>query len=219
VLLDRERVKTWQKWIFGLMAVIMVAFLVMIPLRGMACGNAVSSAMEQIEADIAKYQAALQTNPDDVAALRNLADTYILRANQQEAGSDAQKSDWRLAIAEYEKAVVVLAKQKGADARQLRVETLEQIANVYLFLNDYQKAANVYARITDLTPKDAQAYFDWATVAVSAGDTNVALLAFSKFLELDPESPQADDVRAWIEENTPNPTASPSPSSSGGSGS
>lgn len=217
MLLDRERVKTWQKWIFGFMALIMVGFLVMIPLRGIACGNAVSSAMEQIEADLVKYQAAIQANPDDVAALRALADTYLLRANQQEAESQAQKADWRLANEQYEKAVAVLAEQKGAEARQQRVEVLEQIANVYLFMNDYEEAAGVYTRITALTPKDPQAYFDWATIAVSAGDTNVALLAFTKFLELDPDSPQADDVRAWIDENTPKPTASPSPTEETGS--
>lgn len=217
MLLDRQRVKAWQKWVFGFMALIMVAFLVMIPLRGIACGNAVTSAMEQIEADIAKYQATIQANPDDVAALRGLADTYLLRANQQEPESDAQKRDRRLAIEQYEKAVAVLARQKGAKAKQLRVDTLEQIANVYLFMKDYKKAAAVYTRITALTPKDPQAYFDWATIAVSAGDTNVALLAFTKYLQLDPESPQADDVRAWIEENTPKPTASPSPTQETGS--
>ncbi len=46
-----------------------------------------------------------------------------------------------------------------------------------------------------MQPKDAQSYFDMASVAINAGDTNAALLAFTKFLELDPESPDAADVK------------------------
>lgn len=215
MLLDRERVKTWQKWIYLLMAVIMVLFLVMIPVgNNLGCGGA-TSASEEIAADIAKYQAALAANANDVAALRGLGDTYMASAAQQAAGSDAQKADYRTAIAQYEKAVTALEAVKGADAKAQRVELLKQIADVYLSLDDRQAAANVYPRIVKLTPKDAGAYFDWASVAVSAGDTTVALLAFTRFLELDPESPQADAVKQWIQENTSSPTASPSPTGGG----
>lgn len=199
------------------MALIMVGFLVMIPVQGnLGCGGA-SSADEQIEEDIARYQAAVLARPDDVAALKALAETYVARANQQPAGSEAQRADWRLAIDQYEKALAVLAKQKGAEARDQRVKLLGQLVDVYLFMGDYQSAANVYPRIVRLTPNDAQSYFSWATVAVSAGDTNMALLAFNKYLELDPDSPQADEVKDWIKENTAAPTASPSPTEEAGS--
>ncbi len=215
MLLDRQRVKAWQKLVFGLMALIMVGFLVIPGLGYLGLGDA-SSAEEQLLNDIATYQAAVQADPNDVAALRALADTYVLRANQQSPGSDAQKADWRLAVEQYEKAAAVLADRKGAEAREQRVETLGQIVDVYLFLGEYQNAASVYPRIVRLTPKDPQAYFDWATVAVSAGDTNMALLAFDKYLQLDPDSEQADEVRAWIEENAKT-TASPSPTKETGS--
>jgi hypothetical protein len=49
-------------------------------------------------------------------------------------------------------------------------------------------------------------------VAISAGDTTTALLAFNKFLELDPTSPEADQVKQWIEDNAPKSTPTPSPS-------
>lgn len=214
MLLDRERVKAWQKWIYAAMAVIMVLFLVMIPGQSFACGGA-TSASEEIAADIAKYQAQLTANAEDVAALRALGDTYLASAAQQAAGSEAQKADYRAAIAQYEKAVEVLAAVKGADAKAQRVELLKQIADVYLSLDDRQAAANVYPRIIKLTPKDAGVYFDWASIAVSAGDTTVALLAFTRFLELDPESSQADAVKQWIQENTSSPTSSPSPNGGG----
>lgn len=208
MLLDRRRVKVWQKWVFGLMALIMVAFIVMIPLSGqLGCGG--PTVDEQIAEDLAKYQEALAANPDDVEALRALADTYLVSSNQREAGSAEQRADLRRAIEQYEKAVAVLAKQTGDEARKMRVETLEQIASTYASLGEYKDAANVYVRITAITPRDAQAFFDWATFADRAGDTNAALLAFTKFLELDPKSPYAADVKAWIKENTPKPTASP----------
>ncbi len=225
MLLDRTRVKKWQKLVFGFMVVIMVGFLVMIPLGGqLGCGA--SSAEEQIAAEIAKYEATLKASPDDVAALRGLGDTYVSRANQRDPRSDAQRADWNLAVEQYEKAVVVLAKEKGAAAREQQVEALKQVVDVRLMaaqvlgqdpalqdaaLREYQEASSVYARITALQPKDATSYFDWASIAINAGDKNTALLAFSKFLQLAPDSPDAPDVKKWIEDNTPEPTPSPSP--------
>ena len=55
MLLDRKRVKYWQKWVFGFMAVIMALFLVMIPInRYVGCGNSASSALEHIDKEITK---------------------------------------------------------------------------------------------------------------------------------------------------------------------
>ena len=206
----------WQKWVFGFMAFIMVAFLVMIPLSGqLGCGA--PTVDEQIAEEIATYEEALAANPKDVAALRGLGDTYVVSANQKETGSAEQRADLRRAIEYYEKAVAVLAATEGAEARKQRVQTLEQVASTYVALEEYQDAADVYVRITEVTPRDAQVYFDWATLADRAGDTATALLAFTKFLELDPKSPYATDVEQWIKENTPKPTASPSSKKGSGS--
>lgn len=200
MLLDRRRVKVWQKWVFGFMAVVMVGFLVMIPLSGnLACGG--TSAEDEIAEDIAAYELTLEADSKDVVALRGLADTYVVRANQQAPGSDAQLADWHLAANLYEKAAAVLAEQKGAEARQEEAEMLEQLVDVHLFLGEHAEAAGVYARITSLRPDDAQAYFDWATIAINAGDTKTAALAFKKYLELDPDSPEAAEVKEWIEQN------------------
>ena len=225
MLLDRTRVKKWQKLVFGFMVVIMVGFLVMIPLGGnLGCGG--SSAEDQIAAEIAMYEASLKASPEDAVALRGLGGTYVSRANQQPLGSDAQRADWRLAVEQYEKAVAVLAQEKGANAREQQIEALKQVVGVYLMaaqvlaqdaalqdaaLKEYQEASSVYARITVVQPKDAASYFDWASIAINAGDINTALLAFSKFLELAPDSPDAPDVKQWIEDNTPGSTPSPSP--------
>jgi len=55
-------------------------------------------------------------------------------------------------------------------------------------------------------------------VAISAGDTNTALLAFTTFLKLDPNSPDAPSVREWIVANSSKTTPTPTPSSSTGGG-
>jgi tetratricopeptide (TPR) repeat protein len=226
VLLDRQRVKFWQKWVFGFMAVIMAGFLVMIPLsNNMGCGGS-TSATKQLDADIAKYQAKVTADPKDVASYRSLAENYVLRANQQAQGSAAQEADWRTAAQNYERADKLLRRQTGVEAKQLRIDTLQQLVSVYLFLKDYQLATSVYGQITSLKPKDAQSFFDMATVAISAGDTNTALLAFTTFLKLDPTSSDAAAVRDWIAANsgtpssspTPTPTSSPAPSPSSSSG-
>ena len=205
MLLDRQRVKFWQKWVFGLMALIMAAFLVMIPLGGnMGCGG--SSATDQLDKQIVKYTAAVKADAKNVTAWRALGENYLLRANQPEVDPAAQKADWRAAADSYEKAVKLLGKQKGKAARQQAAETLDQLVNVYLYLEDYAMATSTYGRITALRPKDSEAFFNMASVAIKANDTNAALLAFGKFLELEPDSPDAATVRAWIKDNTPKGT-------------
>lgn len=218
MLLDRQRVKFWQKWVFAFMALIMAGFLVMIPLsNNLGCGGA-TSATGQLDKEIARYQAAVKADPKDVASWRSLAENYMLRANVQPQGSAAQEADWRIAAQHYKRAAKLLSKQKGAAAKQLRLDTLQQLVSVYLFLNDPQLATSVYGQITALKPKDAQSFFDMATVAISAGDTNTALLAFTTFLKLDPNSPDAPSVREWIVANSSKTTPTPTPSSSTGGG-
>lgn len=214
MLLDRKRVKFWQKWVFGFMAVIMAGFLVMIPVsRYSGCGGAsTSSALEQLDKEIARYKAQTTADPTRVDAWLSLAENYTLRANQRAEGSDAQKTDWLLAVAAYKEAVKLQQHLKGAAAKQKRIDTLQQLAGVYLNLQDYADAVGVYQQITGLRPKDAQGFFDLATIAINANDKNTAMLAFTKFLELDPTSPDAASVKDWLKQATASP--SPSPSSS-----
>jgi len=217
VLLDRQRVKFWQRWVFGIMALIMAGFLLMIPLSGqLGCGG--SSATDQLDTEIVKYAAAVKADPKNVDAWRSLGESYLLRANQQTPDSAAQRTDWSTAVTSYEKAVKLLGKQKGKAARQEKLATLDQLVSVYLFMKDYGMATSTYGKITALRPKDAESFFNMATTAISAGDTNAALLAFGKFLELAPNSPDAATVRAWIKANTPGASPSPSPSPTQGTG-
>ena len=124
----------------------------------------------------------------------------------------AQQTYYEKAVAAYKEADAILAEQKGTEAKQKRLALLDDLISTYLYLSDYEAATAAYGEVTSLKPDDAQSYFDMATVAISAGDTTTALLAFGKFLELDPTSPEAAQVEQWIEDNAPKSTPTPSPS-------
>ena len=175
-----------------------------------AFSSAQEDVTQQLDRKIARDEAAVKADPKDAAAWASLGDSYLDRANTQPQGSEAQKADWRQAARAYESADALLA-EGGTAAKQQRLDVLEKLINAHLFLQDYQSATSVYGEITGLRPKDAQSYFDWASLAINAGDTDTALLAFTRFLELDPQSPDAPAVKDWIEQNSVTPAASPQP--------
>jgi tetratricopeptide (TPR) repeat protein len=215
VLLDRRKVKFWQKIVFSAMAILMASFLIFGysgVLNGCDFLNSAESATEDLDQEIAKYQAAVTADPQDATAWDNLGQQLEFRANQEQPESAAQKAFWARAADAYTKADEILTEKKGKAAKEQRLEVLGRLADIRLFLQDYPAATGVYGEITELTPKDAQAFFDMATIAINAGDTNTALLAFTRFLELDPKSPDAPQVKAWIEDNSPQSTPKPSPS-------
>ena len=215
MLLDRHKVKFWQKIVFGFMAFLMAAFLVVGysgVLNGCTWFNSAESAIADLDQQIAKYQAAVKADPQDATAWDNLGQQFEYRANQEQQGSAVQRAWWAKAADAYAKADEILAQQKGKAAKEQRLAVLGRMVDIQLFLQDYQAATSLYGEITELTPKDAQAFFDMATVAINGGDTITALLAFTRYLELDPQSPDAPQVKAWIEQNSPNSTPTPSPS-------
>lgn len=140
----------------------------------------------------------------------------MLRGNQQAQGSAEQRADWEKGAAAYRRAAILETKQ-GAE-RRVRLDTLEQLASVYAFLEAHEKTVQTYARITELSPKDPQAFLGLAYAAISAGDTHTAVLAFTRFLELDPKSADAPAVKQWIKQNTQSATPTPVPTSTKGSG-
>jgi tetratricopeptide (TPR) repeat protein len=214
VLLDRRKVKFWQKIVFGFMAFLMAAFLVVGysgVLNGCTLFGEEESATEQLQATITQLQNAVAANPQDTASWIKLGDNYVFMANQQ-LEEAAQQSYYEKAVAAYKEADAILAEEKGKEARQQRLALLDDLISTYLYLSDYEAATAAYGEVTSLKPDDAQSYFDMATVAISAGDTTTALLAFGKFLDLDPTSPEAAQVEQWIEDNAPKSTPTPSPS-------
>ncbi len=209
MLLDRRKVKFWQRIVFGGMAFLMAAFLV-VGYSGVLEGCSLFSSPQEdvtktLDQQIAKYRTATTADPKDAAAWTSLAEAYLSRSVTRDPGSAALTADLRGAAAAYKKADKLLAKKKGVAVKKQRLEALAALASVYGQLGEAQAAAGVYGDITALTPKDPEAFFNLGAAASTAGDTNTALLAFTRFLELDPQSPEAPAVEDWIAQNAPSP--------------
>jgi tetratricopeptide (TPR) repeat protein len=206
VLLDRRKVKFWQKWVFGLMAVLMAAFLILIPINPAGCGKQ-TAATDQLQQDITTYKAAVAADPQDAEAWRDLADAYVSDVSaRHEQGTEftaAQTAQLELATKAYRRAARLLAKEKGAEAKAQRLETLEVLAGVYDTMGDYEAEVKVFGQLTELRPRDADYFFGMGNAAINAGDTTSALLAFQRFVDLAPNDSLTPDVKAWIEENAP----------------
>ena len=210
MLLDRRKVRFWQKIVFSFMAVLMVVFIMgYAGFSWLGCDEQ-QSATKQIDEEIAVQEAAAAAAPKDAQAWAELGQLYVERGSLQPPESSAQTTDWNKAAAAYTRADRLLKKEDAEGVKQRRLDVLTKLVDVQLFLQDYAGATSTYGIITGLTPKDAQAYFEMASVAINAGDTSTALLAFNRFLELDPDSPDAPAVREWIEQNTPSTSSSPS---------
>ena len=124
MLLDRRKVKFWQKIVFGFMAFLMAAFLVVGysgVLNGCSFFNATKSATEELQKTLTQYQTAVATNPQDATSWTKLGDNYVLMANQQ-SDTNLQKSYWQKAIVAYKKADTILAKQKGSAVKALDLD-------------------------------------------------------------------------------------------------
>ncbi len=210
MLLDRRKVKFWQKIVFSFMAVLMVVFIMgYAGFSWLGCDEQ-QSATEQIDQEVVAQEAAVAAAPEDAQEWVALGQLYVERGNLHPPESDAQRSDLNKAAAAYTRADDLLKKEEGQEVKQERLDVLKNLVDVQLFLQDYAGATSTYGIITGLTPEDSQAYFEMASVAINAGDTSTALLAFNRFLELDPDSPDAPAVEEWIEQNTPSTSSSPS---------
>lgn len=207
MLLDRKRTKFWQRIVFIAMAVLLVVFLVAPSLAGdsLGCGGE-SASTDQFAQEIKTYKAAVTADPADPQAWRDLADAYVTQVEAQH-GQDVpytaqQTAQLALAVKAYRKSAKLWGEQTGTDAKTERAATLEDLAGLYDRLGQYDKAVRVFGDLTELQPRNADYFFGLANAAINAGDTNNAVLAFQRFLELAPNDPLAPDVKAWIEENT-----------------
>ena len=65
---------------------------------------------------------------------------------------------------------------------------------------EYRLAVSVYADAARLRPRDETLQFELARAAESANDTDAAIAAYERFLELAPDDPSAPAVRDRIKQ-------------------
>ena len=215
MLLDRKRVKFWQKWVFLGMAFVMVFFLFMY--SGVTgcnnSGNGQSSNIAEKQLNNLKKQ--LAKHPNDLGRIKDLADTYQIRANGDTAGSSAQIGDAQQAANYYESWLAKQKAQKGATARQARADVLRYLANAYITMNNWPKTNDAYDRLTQLYPNNPDYFEGWGQAALNAGENSAAVLAFDRYLVLVPHGGDSAAIRATIKRITSSPSPSPSPTTSG----
>jgi TolA-binding protein len=206
VLLDRRRVKFWQKWVFLIMAILMAAWLVSIPIGRMVGCSGSSGTVNTLDDEIAALRRQITASPGALEARLNLAETLRRRANQQVQGSEQQAADLRASAAAYEAYVKHLAKTGGTKAERkkaerLQIAALEDLVAVFMTLKDFDSVRQVYGQLTDLRPNDAQYFYDMGRAAILAKDISTAQLAFTRYLELAPDSGEAATVKQWLKAN------------------
>ncbi len=211
MLLDRKRVKFWQKWIFLFMAILMASFLIFGysgVLQG--CTNRVGMTQANpYDRQVKDLGAKVKADTADA-----LAQAYQTRAGTQTTGSGSQSSDYADAITSYERFLKLKKSDQGADPKANRITALESLAQLYVGVRDWGKVVDVYWRLTTIDPKKADYFYSMGVAAQQAGDTQQALLAFTRFLQLAPNAPEAATVKDWMKQQvqaSSAPSTSPKP--------
>lgn len=220
MLLDRQRAKFWQRVVFAFMAFLMVASLVTLGIAGLTCQKGQQT--DQIDAATASIDtlaAALKANPASAQAILDLAGAYVGRGNLSADGSSGQKADMAKAVALYEQYLGKKDAALGADPKTARLLALQSLVAAHTKLGDTAGVLADWNRIVDLQPRSVENWLFLATAAQSAGKNAVALLAFQKALDLDPNGQYATEIKAQIKtleaqvkSQTPAPQSSPTSS-------
>jgi tetratricopeptide (TPR) repeat protein len=215
MLLNRQRVKFWQKIIFGFMAVLMAGFLIF-GYSGVASScnssSSLNSGNSTLDKQVKAAVAALAKNPKDATALLGAAQGYQAAGNVQSGLPSAKQSDdLTRALGYYDRYIALPDSVLGATASGLRYQALQSETAIYIELVDYKSAVASYKKMLKLEPRNYDLYLGIASNAADAGDKAGAIAAYTTFLKLDPHSQYAAQVKAALAQLTAAASASPSP--------
>ncbi len=156
------------------------------------------------EGAIAALEEYTGRRPRDVEAKRELAGFYLSRADRLRDQASAAQAEASTALAGtmfVPPNTTQLGQAVGQDpiteAVQSRVN--ERLNDLYSRMQtEYRLALSVYADIARLRPRDETIQFELAQAAEAANDTQSAIAAYERFLELAPDDPSAPAVRDRI---------------------
>jgi tetratricopeptide (TPR) repeat protein len=216
MLLNRQRVKFWQKIIFGFMAVLMAGFLIF-GYSGVASGcshnSVINSGSSTIDKQVKTAVATLTKNPKSPTALLAAAQGYQSAGYAQNGlPSATQSDDLTKALSYYDRYLALPDSALGAAATGLRFDALQSMAQIYGELIDYKSAVTAYRKMLKLEPRNYLLYVSIGSNSAAAGDTAGAITAFKAFLKVDPHSQYTAQVKAQLAQLQA--SASPSPNTS-----
>lgn len=146
----------------------------------------------------------LTLNPRDETVLRELAAVYVGKATRlrNEAAQIQQEGQVLAPSTAFEPGTDTQLGQAltgGVIRDSLTSELQQRVTEKYIALQEaYSEAQRAYGRLARLEPQDAQVQLQLADSAVNAGNFQVALRAYKRFLVLAPDDPTAPLVREEI---------------------
>jgi tetratricopeptide (TPR) repeat protein len=147
-----------------------------------------------------------ELSPQDVDALRQLANVYAQRATllNQEAGalqaSSQSGSFSQVAFSQPGTSGFLGALGDNPIDHALSGDTSARVAELADQVTvAYKDQAGVYERISKLTPDDPSIYLQLGQAATQGDETDLAVTAFERFLELAPDDPSAAAVKEQLE--------------------
>ncbi len=202
MLLDRRKIRRWAKWVALILAIIfVVSFLFMgvgyggagfniseiFTQGGCSSDNGATTGTTSLADQLAAYEQALQVNPNDTAAL--LGEANIFNTLYQQ-GEGAQ---YLRASAQALEAVV------AADPTQKDIYL--RLANIYLSQDgqDYTKAVAILNKAVDVDPQNPDVYLKLGVAQQNLNNKSAAVLAWQKYLELEPNGEMAPTIREQIQ--------------------
>lgn len=211
MLLDRKKINRIARWGAIILALIFLLSFVLMGVGSSAAGNFLAGCARSGPAGITPtssfedkekyYMDQIGQNPQDNFSMLQLANLY------------ADDS-----IGRYNDAISYLDRYLEIDSRSVDIRLRK--ASIQLNKsNDYQGAVNTLTEATALAPDNAMAFLQLGQAAKSAGQNQIAILAWNRYLELAPGSEYASLIRDEIAKlATLPPVTSPTPTASGSAG-
>ena len=144
--------------------------------------------------------------PKDVEAKLELARLYVARGdrlNQQALQAQAEASTALAGTAFAPPSTNPLGQALGQDpiTEAVTGRVNERLNEIFTRMQtEYRLAVSVYADAARLRPRDETLQFELARAAESANDTDAAIAAYERVLELAPDDPSAPAVRDRIKQ-------------------
>ena len=148
---------------------------------------------------------AIELDPKDASALRELAGLHLTRATEHQRSAQevqlraaylAPGQSFPLLVSPTGQAVVTDPFSTAVNASLgARIQTELQNAQ-----SEAGLAVNAYERLAKLLPQDPNVQLELAQAAQQVGDTTTAIAAYERFLELAPDDPSASVVRDQLKQ-------------------
>lgn len=209
MLLDRKKINFWARWTAIFLAIAFALGTVVLGV-GSTGGNILAGCEQNESVQDSAYGSReaelkdrLQQNPADSATVRELAEYYDSSGQYAAA---AQYYDEYLKLVPGD--LPVMEKKMIASFNAGR--SLMAANDIAQAAASLQMAITTAEQITAIDPANANAYKYWGYAARDMGQTDVALTAFNRFLEVAPNDLWANSIRDEVARlSTPPATTTP----------